>query len=60
MTSRATREINIKTNLTLAKTHGQWLPETGTVFLKDETTKLQFQWHSVNQPIPRDRFTPGN
>lgn len=61
MTNRGNREIiSIKTNLTHAKIHGQWLPEAGTVFLKDETTRLKFEWHSVNQPIPKNRFTSWN
>jgi len=28
-----------------------------SVVVPDETSLLEFEWHSVNRPIPKERFT---
>jgi hypothetical protein len=58
--ARSKTEINIMTELKLANVNDNWVPTEGTVFLPDETTELSFKWHSVNQDIPAERFTPAD
>jgi hypothetical protein len=53
---RTADEINIKTDIKLVSKNGFWVPDSATVGFKDETTELDFWWHSVNQPVAKKRF----
>ena len=49
--------VVIQTALKLSKRDGSWLPTYGSVVVPNETLVLEFEWHSVNRPIPKTRFT---
>jgi hypothetical protein len=46
----------IRQELSIEKFKGVWLPAQTSFFHSDKTTKLDFQWHSVNQSIDDDLF----
>ena len=33
------------------------MPTYASVVLRDETVVLEFEWHSMNRPISKERFT---
>ena len=44
-------------DLTIEKVHGEWLPVAANVVNERENVDLKLQWHSINQPVPNDRFS---
>jgi hypothetical protein len=56
MTRSGPGKLWLETDLRLANVHGHWLPEAGAVEVPRRRTDLMFDWHSVNRPIPKERF----
>jgi hypothetical protein len=50
-------KLLIQAALKLSKCDGHWVPTYASVVVPDETLVLEFTWHSINRPIPIERFT---
>ena len=57
MNQRHANTVEIQTAIKLTSVDGYWLPSYAAIFVPNETVILQFDWHSVNRPIPKERFT---
>jgi len=47
---------SIRQKLSIEKFKGVWLPKQTSFFHSDKTFKLDFEWHSVNQPLKDELF----